>query len=119
MAFDSTGRLLATRSDGVIRIGTETESTPHLLVDVAGKAGGRLVFSPDGRWIASGELDGAIHLWPVPDLSKPPLHTLPRAELLAKLRTHTNLRAVPDPASHTGYKLEVGPFPGWAEPPEW
>ena len=39
-----------------------------------------------------------IRLWPVPDVTKPPLHTLPLDVLLARLRTHTNLRAVADPA---------------------
>lgn len=34
------------------------------------------------------------------------------------LRSHTNLRAVPDPDSAGDYKLEPGPFPGWATPPE-
>jgi hypothetical protein len=53
------------------------------------------------------------------DLSKPPLHTLPHDELLAKLKSLTNLRAVRDPESSTGWKIEVGPFPGWATVPEW
>jgi hypothetical protein len=35
------------------------------------------------------------------------------------LRSWTNLRVVPDPASSTGWKLEVGPFPGWAKSPAW
>ena len=60
-----------------------------------------------------------IRLWPMPDLSKPPLHTLPRGELIAKLKTLTNLRVVRDEESSTGWKVEVGPFPGWAEVPEW
>jgi hypothetical protein len=55
----------------------------------------------------------------VPDASKPPFQSLPREELLAKLRALTNLRAVPDPSSATGYKIEAGPFPGWARVPEW
>ena len=55
----------------------------------------------------------------MPDLSKPPLHALPHAELLARLETLTNLRAVPDPTSSGGWTIEVGPFPGWAEVPEW
>ncbi len=38
---------------------------------------------------------------------------------MAALRSHTNLRAVADPQSSTGYKLEPGPFPGWAKLPEW
>jgi len=55
---------------------------------------------------------------PMPDLSKPPLHTLPR-ELLAKLRSLTNLRAVADPDSPNGRKVEIGPFPGWETVPTW
>ena len=51
------------------------------------------------------------------DLSKPPLHTLARDELIAKLKSLTNLRAVRDPSSDTGWKVEVGPFPGWATVP--
>jgi hypothetical protein len=38
----------------------------------------------------------------MPDLSKPPLHTLPRAELIAKLKTLTNLRVVRDEEFATG-----------------
>ncbi len=55
----------------------------------------------------------------MPELSKPPFHTLPYDELMAKLRSLTNLRVVEDPASPTGYKLEIGPFPGWATVPDW
>jgi hypothetical protein len=49
----------------------------------------------------------------------PPLHTLPHDELLAKLKSLTNLRAVRDPASDTGWKVQVGPFPGCGDVPEW
>ena len=77
-----------------------------------------MAVSPDGRWIAS--VSGSeIRLWAMPDVSRPPLHTLPRAELLAKLDSITNVRAVRDPESATGWKVEVGPFPGWAEVPTW
>lgn len=55
----------------------------------------------------------------MPDLGRPPLHTLPLGELLAKLGSQTNLRTVPDPASHGGYRLVPGPFPGWATVPVW
>jgi len=49
----------------------------------------------------------------MPDLSQPPLHTLPHAELLAKLRSLTNLRVIRDPGSPNGYRIDLGPFPGW------
>jgi hypothetical protein len=55
----------------------------------------------------------------MPDLSKPPLHTLPYDELMAKLHTLTNLRVVEDPASPTGYRLDIGPFLGWKDVPTW
>jgi len=37
----------------------------------------------------------------------------------AALRALTNLRAVRDPGSDTGWKIEIGPFPGWAKVPTW
>ena len=40
--------------------------------------------------------DGSVRLWPVPDLSRRPLHTLPYDELMARLKALTNLRAVAD-----------------------
>jgi hypothetical protein len=55
----------------------------------------------------------------MPDLSKPPLHTLPYDELMAKLHTLTNLQVVEDKAAATGYKFEIGPFPGWKDVPTW
>ena len=55
----------------------------------------------------------------MPDLSKPPLHTLPREELIAKLKTLTNLRVVRDSESATGWKLTHDPFPGWETVPTW
>jgi hypothetical protein len=58
-------------------------------------------------------------LWRVPETTKPPPHLRPRDEFVATLRSWTNLRVVPDPGSATGYKLEIGPFPGWADVPKW
>jgi WD40 repeat protein len=95
-----------------------TGEEPHLLFGHTGPVTGVAV-SPDGRWIASGSEDGTIRLWPMPDLGKPPLHTLPHDQLVAKLRSLTNLRAARDPASDTGWKIEIGPFPGWAVVPKW
>jgi hypothetical protein len=68
--------------------------------------------------VATSGDDATLRPWPMPDLSKPPLHALPLEQLLAKLRSLTNLRAVRDPASPTGWKIEAGPFPGWKEAPE-
>lgn len=31
----------------------------------------------------------------------------------------TNLRVVSDPEASTGYQIEAGSFPGWAEIPTW
>jgi len=103
---------------GAVRVGPVTGGEPHLLL---GHEPWVYIFaiSPDGRWIATGGDDGTIRLWPMPDFSKPPLHTLPHDELLAKLRSLTNLRVVRDEESSTGWKLEVGPFPGWETVPTW
>jgi hypothetical protein len=78
-----------------------------------------IAISPDSRWIASGDEFGEIRLWPMPDVTKPPLHTLPHDELIAKLRTLTNLRVVRDQETADAWKLETAPFPGWATVPEW
>ena len=104
--------------DGVVRVGTISDDEPHLLLGHEDRV--RAVdIDPLGRWIASGSHDATIRLWPMPDLSKPPLHTLPREELIAKLKTLTNLRVVRDPESSTGWKLTHDPFPGWETVPTW
>jgi WD40 repeat protein len=119
VALDPTGAIVVTGDlDGVVRVGPLTGEEPHVLFGHQRQISSVAV-SPDGKWIVSGSQDGTIRLWPMPDLSTPPLHTLPHRELLAKLRELTNLRVVPDAGSATGYKLEPGPFPGWARVPEW
>ena len=112
--------------DGLIWVGRTDGGEPHVLIGHVGGAGAALAggvgaaISPDLRWIASSSIvDETLRLWPMPDLSKPPLHTLPHDELIAKLHSLTNLRVVRDEESSTGWKVEVGPFPGWAEVPEW
>ena len=103
--------------DGPIRVGPAGGGEPHLLL---GHHGYTLVkVSPDGRWIVSGSTDGSLRVWPMPDLSRPPLHTLSREVLIAKLESLTNFRAVRDDAEPGGYRIETEPFAGWGAVPEW
>ena len=118
IALDPSGTVMATASvDGTIRVGPVSGEEPHLLL---GQEGGiySLAFSPDGRWLAAGGEASVVHLWPVPDRSRPPLHRQPHDALLALLRSHTNLRAVASPDSPGGYLLRPDAFPGWATLPE-
>ncbi len=102
----------------MVRVGSVAGEEPHLLL---GHENGvtALAIDPLGRWIASGSYDTTVRLWPMPDLSKPPLHTLPHDELIAKLKTLTNLRVVRDEDSATGWTLTLDPFPGWETMPTW
>ncbi len=118
-ALDRKGAVVATGGrDGIIRVGHVTGEEPHLLFGHDG-AVGLLAFDPLGRWIISGGSEHTVRIWPMPDLSKPPLHTLPRDELIAKLKTLTNVRLVRDPDSSTGWKLTHKPFQGWDTVPTW
>jgi WD40 repeat protein len=118
VAMDATGERIATGDlSGAVRVGLATGEEPHLLLRHSDRVSA-LAFSPNGRWLASAS-ETEILLWPMPDLSKPPLHTLPHEELIAKLASLTNLRAVRDESSDTGWKIEIGPFPGWREVPTW
>jgi WD40 repeat protein len=118
VALDATGRALVTGDEqGVVRVGLANGGEPHRLCCHAGVVLS-VAISPDGEWVASAS-GSEIRLWPMPDLSKPPLHTLPYDELMARLHSLTNLQVVEDPASPTGYKLDVGPFPGWKDAPTW
>jgi hypothetical protein len=99
-------------------VGPASAAAPHLLIG-SETSWGEPVISPDGRWIAASYGDYHVRLWPMPDMSQPPLHTLAHDELLAKLRTLTNLRVVRDPDSETGWGWGLDPFPGWEEVPAW
>jgi WD40 repeat protein len=117
--FNITGPVYATSSiDGLVGVGRVAGGPPHLLAGHVGVAQYAAV-SPDLRWVASSGEDNTLRLWPMPDLSKPPLQTLPHDELVAKLKSLTNLRAVPDPAAENGWKIELAPFPGWTKVPKW
>jgi WD40 repeat protein len=118
IATDPLGQLVVTGdAQGVVRVGRATGEEPHLLLghDSPVRA---LAVSPDGRWVVSAA-GNDIRLWPMPDLSRPPFHTLPYDELMARLRALTNLQVLEDPAWPTGYKTEIGPFPGWKDVPTW
>jgi WD40 repeat protein len=118
-ALDASGTILVTGDrNGVVRVGRLTGESPHLLFGHTA-AVTCVAVTPDGRQIVSASDDGTIRLWPMPALARPPLHTLPHDELMAKLKSLTNLRAVRDPASDNGWKIEIGPFPGWAVVPRW
>jgi WD40 repeat protein len=117
--IDVSGPLAATTDvEGVVRVGRLSGGEPHLLVGHEGTVAS-VAISPDLRWVATMGQDSTLRLWPIPDLDKPPLHTLPCEELLAKLRSLTNLRAVREPEAPDGWKIELGPFPGWKEVPAW
>ena len=118
VAIDAAGRTLVTGDEqGAVRVGLADGSEPHRLCCHAGGVS-TVAVAPDGKWVASAS-GSEIRLWPMPDVTKPPLHTLPYEELMAKLRALTNLQVVEDPASPTGYKLDIGPFPGWKDVPAW
>ena len=76
-----------------------------------------LAISPDGRWIAS-VAGSELFLWPMPDLDRPPLHTVPLRPPARDARRLTNLRVVPDASSATGWGFAFEPFPGWEGVPE-
>jgi WD40 repeat protein len=116
---DVTGtRLISYTHDGFLRVGPLADQEPHVLPGPDGAIMGAAI-SPDGRWIASAGEDRTVRLWPMPDLTKPPFHTLPHDELIAKLRALTNFRAVPDADALTGYRIDIDPFPGWETVPTW
>ncbi len=119
LALDPAGEIAAVGSiDGLIRVGAVAGGEPHLLAGHRGPVE-KVAISPDLRWVASAGTDGTLRLWPMPELSKPPLHTLPHDELVARLKSLTNLRAAQDEQDATGWRIEVGPFPGWKEVPTW
>ena len=117
MALDPSGRHLATGDiDGALRYGPIAGEEPHLLLGHQGSIEA-VAFHPNGRQIATGGNDTTIRLWPLPEGT--PFHTLPREELLGRLRALTNYRVGADENSANGYQLYVEPFSGWTDRPTW
>jgi hypothetical protein len=107
-------------SDGSLRVGRRSRGPGHLLVYPSALGGWeQAAISPDLRWVATSGDDSTLRLWPMPDLDAPPLDTLPLDVLVSKLRSFTNLRAVRDPKASSGWRIELGPFPGWNHLPAW
>ncbi|MEE4271435.1 MAG: winged helix-turn-helix domain-containing protein [Thermoanaerobaculales bacterium] len=113
--FDPTGTVAITFEGETIFVGPPTGGAVHRLI--ARSPVTAVAVSPDGRTIASGHDDGAIRLWPMPDVSRPTLYDLPHDELLAVLKTR--LDVAPNHLEPGGAPLRKGPFPGWATEPEW
>ena len=116
-ALDPSGEILVTGDpDGVVRVGPVTGEEPHLLYGHEHSIIA-LAVSPDSQWIASSSADDTIRLWPMP--VGEPSHLRSKEAFLKYLRMSTNMRVVPDEATETGFRLEIAPFPGWEEVPEW
>lgn len=112
VAFNPGGTKLITGDlDGVLRVGPITGESPHLLFGSKSSIQG-IVVHPGGQWIASTESSPpAVRLSRMPQGK--PLQTLSYNEFLSRLRSLTNVRAVPDGNSSTGYRIEYAPFRGW------
>jgi WD40 repeat protein len=118
IALGPAGDILAvTTSAGAVWLRRVSGGEPHLLVGPEEQMQ-EVNFSPDGRWVAA-RSSKQIWIWPVPDLDKTPFHLLPLEALLARIESLTNVRAVEDPETASGWKLEFGPFPGWEKVPTW
>jgi WD40 repeat protein len=118
VALDPSGQILVSGGeDGAVRVGPATGEEPHLLLGHTSRVG-CVGVTPDGRWVVS-VAGNEVRLWPMPDVSKPPFHTLPYGELMTRLGAMTNVQVVEDGSSPTGYKVDVGPFPGWRDMPAW
>ncbi len=117
VAFDPSGTRLVTGDyDGIVRVGPINGETPHLLLGHESSVHD-IVVHPSGQWIASIEDPGSVRLWRMPEGK--PFFTLPYDELLNRLRVLTNVRAVVDKTSSTGYRIRYPSFPGWEKAATW
>jgi WD40 repeat protein len=110
-------RIISPSLDGTIRVGPMSGEEPHLLLGHQ-----EMVWSvdvdPTGRWIASASQDGTVRIWPMPEGQ--PLHSLPKDDLLERLKSLTNYRVVEDGTESSGYRIDYEKFAGWnREMPTW
>lgn len=109
--------VLSGDQEGVARIGPVSSEEPHLLLGHKQSLLYVGQFMPDGKRVITTDMGGTLRIWEIPQGR--PFHTLPLAELLARLRALTNMRVARDEDSATGYVLKPGPFPGWEKVPTW
>ena len=103
----------------MVRVGPITGGEPHLLLGHESRIKS-LAVDPLGRWIAFGK--PGHHRAPVAHAGPCRLRRsirCPVEELIAKLESLTNVRAVRDESSPTGWKLTHEPFSGWETVPTW
>lgn len=108
-------RIITGDDDGIVRVGPITGESPHLLLGHDGGIGDVAV-DPSGQWIASIGGSGA-RLWRMP--AGKPFDSLAYADFLNRLRQLTNVRAVPDKNSPTGYRTAYATFTGWEKFVDW
>jgi WD40 repeat protein len=108
-------QVVTTDWNGAIRVGPVRGDEPHLLVGHEMRP--YVSVHPNGSMLASAGAEGALRLWPMPEGQ--PFNALPADEFVARLRSLTNYRIVRDTESFTGYRLDLGPFPGWKDLPTW
>jgi WD40 repeat protein len=65
IAVAPSGRMLATGSDGLVRIWGVTDGQPHLTLTDEDGAGSiaSVAFAPDSSWVAGGSSDGLVRIW--------------------------------------------------------
>ena len=118
VAYGPKGQVIVTGdSAGNVRVGLASGEEPHLLPGLPGRVVG-VAIAPDGNsvWATAGT---EVRQWSMPDLARAPLLSRPFDELLATLKSFTNLRVVESPNSDGGWTISIGPFPGWQDVPVW
>jgi WD40 repeat protein len=118
LAWHPSGDQVVTGSqDGTVRIGPADGGEPHLLLGHEDFVW-EVAVDALGRFVLSASADGTARQWPMP--AGRPMHTLPRAALLDRLRPLTSYRIVQDASTTSGYRVDFEPFTGWKrEPPKW